>query len=382
MKNDNWNTALILSGGGARAAYQVGVLRACAEILPSNEHNPFGIICGTSAGAINAAALASRAMHFGRAVRRIELVWANCTCEQVYHTTWGSVLGNGLRWLAAFLFPRIHSNFPVSLLNNMPLRMLLRRVMHFEQIQTALDNGDLHALCITCSGYTSGESVSFFQATGELKNWRRPHRIGFRTQIGLEHLIASSAIPAIFPAVRINREFFGDGAIRQLAPVSPALHLGAQKVMVIGVSANLNRPTVRAPVAGYPTHAQIGGHILNSAFLDALEADIQILERMNRVLKRSEARSTPDSSQDTHVRPVDMLVISPSEALDSIAHRHRDRLPKPLRMIFRDSGSPKVQGASVLSYLLFDREYCRDLIELGYKDAMARKDEIRSFLNF
>ncbi len=380
MQKSNWNTALILSGGGARAAYQVGVLRACAEILPSNERNPFGIICGTSAGAMNAAALASRAHHFGRAVRRIELVWANCTCEQVYHTDTWSVLGNGLRWLAAFLFPRIHSSVPVSLLNNMPLRMLLRRVMRFEKIEAALDSGNLHALCITASGYTSGESVSFFQATQELKNWRRPHRIGVRTRIGLEHLMASSAIPALFPAVRINREFFGDGAIRQLAPISPALHLGAERVLVIGVSANLNKPRIRNPAFAFPSHAQIAGHILNSAFIDALEADVQVLERLNRVLslvpEEAIARHHPN------LKPVDLLLVSPSEPLDGIAARHRHRLPRSLRPFFREGdGTEEAGGASVLSYLLFEQEYCKELIELGYHDAMQRRQELEAFLH-
>ncbi len=384
MKQENWNTALILSGGGARAAYQVGVLKAFAELLPNHEHNPFGIICGTSAGAINATAIATRAAHFGLAVKRLELVWSHFRAEQVYHTGAGNIISNAFRWLAAFIFTRIHSSTPVSLLDNRPLRMLLRRVMRFERIETALQEGDLHALCITASGYTSGQSVSFFEATEELKNWRRPNRIGKRTRIGLEHLLASSAIPAVFPAVRINREFFGDGAVRQLAPISPALHLGARKVCVIGVSSNLNEPVERKPITGYPTHAQIAGHLLNSAFLDGLDSDVQALEKLNAVLQ---LLNEEDRQQHVpQMRPVDFLLISPSKSLDSFAYRHRKELPWIIRRVLgireRDDRNRDSSSASLMSYLLFESGYTRDLIQLGYQDAMARKQEILDFLDF
>lgn len=384
MKQENWNTALILSGGGARAAYQVGVLKAFAEILPNHEHNPFGIICGTSAGAINAAALATRASHFGLAVKRLELVWAHFRADQVYHTGARNIISSAVRWLAAFVFTRIHSSTPVSLLDNRPLRMLLRRVMRFERIETSLQAGDLHALCITASGYTSGQSVSFFEGTEDLQNWRRPNRIGKRTRIGLEHLLASSAIPAVFPAVRINREFFGDGAVRQLAPISPALHLGARKVCVIGVSSNLNEPTERKPITGYPSHAQIAGHLLNSAFLDGLDSDVQALEKINSVLELVDEEKR--SQKTPKLRPVELLLISPSKSLDTFAYRHRQELPWILRLVLgvrersdkdRDSAS-----ASLMSYLLFESGYTRDLIQLGYQDAMQRREEILQFLDF
>ncbi len=384
MKQENWNTALILSGGGARAAYQVGVLKAFAELLPNNEHNPFGIICGTSAGAINAVALASRARHFGHAVKRLELVWSHFRADQVYRTGALSIIGNAVRWLAAFVFTRIHTSTPVSLLDNRPLRMLLRRVMRFERIDEALKAGDLHALCITACGYTSGESVSFFEGTPDLKNWRRPNRIGKRARIGLEHLLASSAIPAVFPAVLINREFFGDGAIRQLAPISPALHLGAQKVVVIGVSANLHRPKDRKPLTGYPSHAQIVGHLLNSAFLDALDSDLQALEKLNRVLELVDEEDR--ATNVPQMRPVDLLLISPSEPLDAVAYRHRQELPWILRLVLgirkRDEKKKDTASSSLTSYLLFESGYTCDLINLGYRDAMNRKDEILQFLEF
>ncbi len=384
MKQENWNTALILSGGGARAAYQVGVLKAFAEILPNHEHNPFGIICGTSAGAINATALATRASHFGLAVKRLELVWAHFRADQVYHTGTRNIITNAVRWLAAFVFTRIHSSTPVSLLDNRPLRMLLRRVMRFERIEASLRAGDLHALCITASGYTSGQSVSFFEGTEDLQNWRRPNRIGKRTRIGLEHLLASSAIPAVFPAVRINREFFGDGAVRQLAPISPALHLGARKVVVIGVSSNLNEPMERKPIKGYPSHAQIAGHLLNSAFLDGLDSDVQALEKLNSALSLVD-----EGKRKQHLpqmRPVDLLLISPSKSLDTFAYRHRRELPWIIRLVLgvrdRDDRDSDSASSSLMSYLLFESGYTRDLIQLGYQDAMQRREEILRFLDF
>ena len=374
-------TGLILSGGGARAAYQVGVLKAVADILPRNVHNPFDIICGTSAGAINATAVATHAARFRQGVRGLEQVWRNFTAEQVYRTGTASVLKRSGQWLSAIFLGGIGAERPVSLLDNTPLREMLIRTMRFERIQESIDEGHLRAFSITASGYTTGESVSFFQGAEDLAGWRRARRLGVRTKLGIQHLMASSAIPAVFPAVRINREYFGDGSVRQVAPISPALHLGADRVMVVGVSGNLaGSPYREGKDPGYPSVAQVMGHLLNSAFLDTLESDVERLERVNHTISL-----IPDkvrAREGVELRPVDVLVISPSEQLDEIAAAYSRELPRMLRFFLRGSGATTGQGSTIISYLLFEEGFCRALIDLGYNDAMRRENEILRFLGF
>jgi len=269
---------LVLSGGGARAAYQVGVLKAVSTLIDTPCCNPFAIICGTSAGGLNAAGLASRADCLSDAVAQLEHVWANFRTAQVYRTDWAGVLNCALKFLWTMAFGRLHKDRPVSLLDNTPLYFLLERELMLSRISEVIETGHLDALCITASGYTSAESVSFFQGKRELEGWKRARRVGIHTNIRIEHLMASAAIPLLFPAVRINREYFGDGAMRQLAPMSPALHLGAEKVMVIGVS-NDGEAVTREKTDGYPSIAQIVTNILNSSFIDSLEGDIERLTR-------------------------------------------------------------------------------------------------------
>jgi NTE family protein len=372
-------TGLILSGGGARAAYQVGVLMAIAELAPRDARNPFDIISGTSAGAINATSLAAQAVHFRTGVRGLERIWSGLTAGDVYRTDWSSFMGLVARWLFAGM-RRGESRVPYSLLDNSPLGHLLERVINFKKIQRSLDQGHLYALSITASGYSSGESVSFFQAAEKIESWRRVRRIGVPTTIGVEHLLASSALPLLFPAVKINREFFGDGAIRQLAPLSPALHLGAGKILVIGVSGISNNLFRRTSGEGYPTSAQIVGHVLNSAFVDAFEADVERLERINRTL-----RIIPDDLRRANrmeLREVELLKIFPSQPLDEIAARHAGELPRSIRTLFSGSGATSRGGGTAVSYLLFEQGFCRELMELGYSDAWARRSEIAQFLGF
>jgi len=370
---------LVLTGGGARAAYQVGFLRAVSHLLPRGTPNPFTIICGTSAGAINAAALASGATDFHRAVRQMLLIWRYFHADQVYRSDVLGVFGTGMRWFMAMLAGGLGKNNPSSLLDNAPLSQLLRERLDLSGIRRSIDAGALYALSITVSGYASGQSVSFFQSVPGLAGWQRARRIGIPEIIDFEHLLASSALPFIFPAVPLHREFFGDGSMRQIAPISPALHLGADRVVVIGVGRKMQNAPARVKMTGYPSLAQIAGHALNSIFLDGLEVDIERLQRINNTIKLipPEARNK-DKMQ---LREVDVLVISPSEEIDRIAANYAHELPRSIRYLLRGLGASRSGGATLTSYLLFERAYCRALIDLGYKDTMARRDEIARFIN-
>jgi len=371
-------TALVLTGGGARAAYQVGVLRALAHILPHGTSNPFPIVCGTSAGAINAAAIASGATDFHRAVRRLQLVWRNFHADQVYRTDPIGLAATGARWLFEPVLRRLGLNKPVALLDNTPLAGLLRARLDLHEVGDAISSGALRALAITASSYMSGESISFYQGNDLLSGWRRARRVGVRVEIGVEHLLASSALPFIFPPAKIHREYFGDGSMRQMAPVSPALHLGAQRLFVISVGRQITDAQERVQVDSYPSLAQIAGHALNSIFLDGLEADIERVERINRTL-----RLMPPHSRDPDVfqlREVDVMVMRPSEDLGALAAKYARTLPFAVRVLLSAIGGMRRDGGTLVSYLLFEQDYCRALIELGYKDTMARREEVEHFL--
>ncbi|MAR90653.1 MAG: patatin-like phospholipase family protein [Pseudomonadota bacterium] len=373
--NTHLHSALVLSGGGARAAYQVGVLKAIAHIMPESTRNPFGIISGTSAGAINAVALAAHADNFRNAVYNIESVWKMFRPHQVYRSDPVGVFTNAMRWVASLVFASRNRS---SLLDNRPLAHLLERMIGFEHIQDAIDNGFLRAISVTASGYNSGHSVAFFQGSPDISAWKRFQRIGLRTHLKIDHLMASSAIPVVFPAVRINREYFGDGAVRQLAPLSPALHLGARKVLVVGVSGNRSAPEVKRPLTGYPSLAQIGGHLMNSIFLDSLEYDVERMDRINNMLAAIPEHVRRKAQGE--LRPVDNLVISPSQCLDTIAAKYLHILPLSIRVFLHGVGATRSSGSSILSYLLFERSFCRELIALGYHDGMAQADQIAAFM--
>ena len=376
MTQDKKKTGLILSGGGARAAYQVGVLMAIADLVPRGTRNPFPIISGTSAGAINAAVLAAQAHNYRMAVRGLERVWANITADQVYRTDVYSFAKSIMRW---FFTTLVSGSTPVNsaLLDSRPLHKLLSMVVNFQHIQEALDRGDLHALAITASSYASGESVAFFQAQPHLQEWKRARRLGRRSDIAVNHLLASSAIPILFPAQEVEGRYYGDGAVRQLAPASPALHLGAERLLVIGVSGNTSAMRQR-DVEGYPSLAQVLGHILNSVFVDSLEGDVERLERINNTLQAIPPKTR--QQQGVSLREVDVLKIYPSRPIDEIAAEHVKELPRALRFFLRGSGATRSPGASAVSYLLFEPGFTRALMSLGYQDARQREDEIRTFL--
>lgn len=374
-------TALILSGGGARAAYQVGVLQALADVLPEDCENPFPIICGTSAGAINALAIAAHKGNFKSAVNALAYMWENLDIGQVYLHGWGDIL-KGLGYLGLSLFNEgMGHRRPLSLLDNAPLWNLLGSKINFENINHSIESGKLFAVSVSAMGYTSGHSVSFFQGNPALQGWSRYRRSGVATHLRLEHLLASSAIPTIFPAVRINREYFGDGALRQLAPISPALHLGADALFVVGVSGNrAPKANRRVPHRHSPSMGQIIGHLFNSAFVDALEGDLEHMQRMNELLKL-----IPDDvrvREGIMLRPVENMVISPTLPVDSIAGRNVRYLPKSLRFFLRAIGATaKGGGATAASYLLFSNEFITELMALGRADTLAEADNIRAFFS-
>ena len=368
---------LVLTGGGARAAYQVGVVKAVRDILGNPVRNPFPILCGTSAGAINAATLAVFAEDFSRAVGNLLEVWENMRCSHVYRTDAWHVLRSGARWLASMMLISRHN--PISLLDNAPLAQMLEKNLDFQRIQGHIDSGALYAVCVTASGYTTGQSVSFFQGGSGLEGWERNQRIGAAVTLKLEYLLASASLPFIFPAVKVHREYFGDGSMRQIAPVSPALHLGADRVLIVGTGRQSAADQNRARSNVYPSIAQIAGHALNSIFLDSLMVDIERLERINRTVKLVPPERLSESG--LQLRPVKVLFITPSQPLERIAARFVHELPGTVRFILRPTGALNRSGSNLASYLLFEESFCRALIDLGYQDTMAREAEVRGFFD-
>jgi len=379
MESAGGKSGLVLAGGGARAAYQVGVLQALKEVLPEPRINPFAIICGTSAGAVNAGALAVNADDFGRAVDNLLGVWRNFEPRHVYRADFAGATANSIRWFASFMFGAFVKNRRISLLDNRPLEHLLSRHMDFSRIDVNIKAGALDAVAITCSGYTSGQSCSFFQAVDELEGWQRSQRIGIKTHIGVEHLMASSAIPFVFPAYKLNREFFGDGSMRQVAPVSPALHLGADRILVVGTARIRSEEPDRTRGDLFPSLAQIAGHVMNSIFLDSLAVDLERLERINRTISAVDPATLKKMGLSLH--HVDVLVLTPSEPLEGIAVKHVRSLPWTIRFFLRSVGAMRRGGANLASYLLFERGYCNELIELGYNDTLKRREEVEAFLS-
>ena len=378
---------LVLTGGGARAAYQVGVLESVSTILCeagwAAERNPYDIICGTSAGAINATALACHADDFCSGLGKVVSVWENFTAEQVYRSDSLGVLRSGAKWLSllsfGWLMRQWKANPPNSLLDNSPLASLLNSMLNLPRLDAALMDGKLHALAVTASSYTAGRHITFYQSEAIVEPWIRTQRLAVRSQIGVEHLLASSAIPLVFPATPIfcegRREYCGDGSMRQMTPISPAIHLGADKVLVIGAGRLLEPardPLLNAP---YPSLAQIAGHAMSSIFLDSLAGDIERLNRINHTL----SFMTDEQKMKTPLRSIEMLTIAPSERLDTIASRHIGSLPRPVRMLLAGIGATEVRGAALASYLLFEKSYTCELINLGRKDALAHKNEILKF---
>lgn len=371
--------ALVLPGAGARGAYQVGVLKALATMLPESAANPFAIISGTSAGAVNAAVLASRASRFGAAVAEMEGVWANFHAEHVYKTDSWTMLKTSAHWLASIAFGGFGVGTPRSLLNNSPLRHLLAESIRFSRIDKAIKRGYLDALAITASGYTSARSVTFFEGKEDLQSWSRVRRYGRPATVGLDHLMASIAVPLIFPPVLMGSEYFGDGAMRQHAPLSSAIHLGAERVLVIGVRDEHPDAEPKTPgEADYPSLAQIGGYMLDTLFMDGLYSDLERLTRLNLILEQIDYSKL--SGPVSGLKPISTLIILPTEDIREIAMRHVHELPRSVRMLLRGIGAMNKGGLRLISYLLFETGFTRELIDMGFRDAMAMEEDLRSFI--
>ena len=370
--------AIVLSGGGARAAYQVGVLKAIYEQIPPGSKNPFKIICGTSAGAINATVLACYAGQYRIGMRRLLSVWSNFHIHQVYGATLRELVAQSSRFAWQVLFGKRGKN--VSLLDNAPLRELLRQVIPFTRLQELINDDVLDALCVTCSSYNDSASYSFFQGKPEFKEWQRHRRLGVRDNIHLSHLMASSAIPMVFPAEEIEHQYYGDGSVGFMSPISPAIHLGAEKILIIGLDPHPERPTYYCfDREQPPSIADIAGHVLDTVFIDSLDSDLERLTRVNNTLN-----SIPDellNKVDLDLKALDTLVIAPSEDIGEAAADYVDNLPRFTRFFFDRLGVTSQKSSNILSYLLFEEGYTQHLIELGYQDAINQQEAILNFFS-
>jgi NTE family protein len=365
---------LVLTGGGARSAYQVGVLRALAEMLP-RARNPFQVIVGTSAGAVAASVLAAEAHQWRRAVAGLEAVWANFRSSQVFHVDARHMLRAGAHWVLALISGGLVLSPPRSMLDNSPLRELLGVHVDCAGIRRSIARGHLHAFALCATSYTTGQSVAFYDAIGAVGDWSRVQRLGSRTEMTLDHLMASTAIPLLFPPMSIGGDYYGDGAMRQIHPLSPAIHLGADRLLIIGVRARRAAGvTVNRLQTSMPTPGEIFGYMLDTLFTDQIYGDLEQLQRINALVENA-----PQAARDVH--RVQTLMLAPSIDPREIAARHAHEMPPGLRALLRVIGGRASSGGQLASYLMFEAGYTRALIELGYRDAMEARGALLAFMS-
>lgn len=363
-----------MTGGGARAAYQVGVLKGISSLVPRAHPLPFRILCGTSAGALNASALACYASNCHLAVKKLEHVWHNFTTDQVYRCSTGEVFGHILSRVGRIFQSETNETPASCLFDNQPLRELIQRVVDFKRIDQQIQRGYLRALTVTASSYNNGHSISFFEGAEHYENWKRANREGIRTRLTTEHLMASAAIPLVFPAIQLQQSFYGDGAIHQISPLSPPIHLGARKILIIGMEQPRMEDQLQRQYA--PSSATVAGHLLDTIFADTLHSDIERLTRINETIRALNRANV----EHPELRLVEALTIQPEVDFNAIAHRHFKRMPSAVRRLLRLVGVDEDTPSSLVSYLLFEKEYCRELMAVGYEDARRKADELHHFL--
>lgn len=366
---------LVLPGGGARAAYQVGVLKAISELMPDS--NPFSIISGTSAGAINASFLASRSQSLKEAVEVLSGVWCDFKTNKVYRTETTVMLKSIFQWLLTVSSGGVLVKNPKSLLDNSPLRQLLEDTINLDGIKNNIDKGNLDAFAITAASYSSKKSVTFFQSEQDDIDWERFLRVGVKTDILIDHLMASIALPLIFPAVKINNEYFGDGAMRQATPLSPAIRLGAEKLLIITTdSMSPNNQLANNQI--YPSIGEVGGYMLDALFTGGLLSDLERLDRINQIIENSGSNIVQTSTKK--MNHIEYLVISPSKDIKKIAKDHFSNVPYSIKLLMKGLGLKNRNESELLSFLLFESSFTSSLIELGYEDGMRKQSKIEGIV--
>lgn len=369
--------ALVLTGGGARGAYQVGLLRCLARHFP-DLRTP--IITGVSAGAVNAAELASHHGTFAQAVDELEGLWNELTPERVFRVDAGS-LGGGLgRWALRLVSGgMLRASHVKGLVDTTPLREYLEETLAAVRgvltgIDYNLERGALKAVALTATNYTTGQSTVFVQGR-DFQEWRRPHRVAVRTRLRVDHVMASAALPLFFPAIRIDDAYYGDGGIRETAPLSPAMHLGARRILAVSTRFHGSQQEADAPaVAGYPPPAQVIGVLLNAVFLDMIDQDMLAMERVNRLIEKLPPHQRGD------LRPIRLLAIRPSRDLGRLASHYEPHLPRAFRYLTRGLGTRETGSPDMLAMLMFQTDYLRALMDLGEKDGEAHLSELETLL--
>ncbi len=377
-------TGLVLSGGGARGAYQVGVLRGLAEILPKARALPFPVLAGASAGSITCAFLAARASDFLSAVRKLVDFWGSIAPHDVFRTDTRTLARVALGWAEDLtLGGWIGSGRGRSLLMSDPLRALLIERLDILAIRENIARGLVHGIALTTTNYRTSLSVTFFDGAEDIAPWDRSMRVGVRQHLTIEHIMASSSIPMFFPAIPIGSEYYADGCVRLMTPLSPAVHMGADRILAIGVRhwepADRKAASPCTVVEPYPTVAETAGLLLNALFLEALETDVERFERIDHAMTLVPAGTF--ERDGVPLRSVPLLVLRPSRSLGELAAGAIRRLPYVVRHLFRGLGVTDRSGVDLLSYLAFDAEFASKLLALGYADVMSRRDELSAFLS-